>query len=160
MINKPIREKRHRLGSEIYKGERLISFTLCVKNKDDFFTENKRFKIFEKILLNELNNFDCSAFVYLFMPDHLHMTLKGNNSDSDIQKCIDMFKQKSGYWLSKNYPDIKWQKDYYDHIIRSKENLHIHLKYILNNPVRSRLVKYWKQYPFKGSTIYNLNEWD
>jgi len=160
MINKQIREKRHRLGSGIYKGERPISFTLCVKNKDDFFTDNKRFGIFEKILLNELNNFDCSAFVYLFMPNHLHMTLRGNNSDSDIKKCIDMFKQKSGYWLSKNYPDIKWQKDYYDHILRSKENLHIHLKYIINNPVRARLAKYWKQYPFKGSTIYNLNEWD
>jgi hypothetical protein len=41
------------------------------------------------------------------MPDHLHTTLKGNNSDSDIKKCIDMFKQKSGYWLRKNYSDIK-----------------------------------------------------
>jgi hypothetical protein len=53
MINTPIREKRHRLGFEIYKVERPISFTLCVKNKDDFFTENNQFKIFEKILLNE-----------------------------------------------------------------------------------------------------------
>jgi hypothetical protein len=55
---------------------------------------------------------------------------------------------------------IKWQKDYYDHILRKKENLNIHIKYILNNPVRAGLVDYWKQYPYKGSTLYNLENWD
>ena len=160
MIKKTIREKRHRLDPEIYKGERPVSFTLCIKNKDEFFTDYKQFNMFNEILLNELESFDCSAFVYLFMPDHIHMTLRGNKSDSDIKKCIDMFKQKSGYLLSKNFPHIKWQKDYYDHVLRSKENLDIHIKYILNNPVRAGLVKYWKQYPFKGSSIYNLVEWD
>lgn len=94
------------------------------------------------------------------MPDHVHMTLAGNDSNSNTKKCIDMFKQKSGFWLSQNYSYIKWQKDYYDHILRSEENLNIHIKYILNNPVRAGLVEYWKKYQFKGSTVYDLNAWD
>jgi hypothetical protein len=44
--------------------------------------------------------------------------------------------------------------------LRKKENLDIHIKYTLNNPVRTGLVDNWKQYSYKGSTIYNLKEWD
>lgn len=156
---KPIREKKHRLDPEIYRGERIVSFTICIKDKEKVFANGKIFTVFEKILLEELKSYNCSAFVYLFMPDHVHLTLTGDKSDSDIKKCLEMFKQKTGYWLSKNYPDVKWQKDYYDHILRSKENLDIHIKYILTNPVRAGLVESWKQFPFKGSTIYNLEEW-
>ena len=156
---KAIREKRHRLDPEVYNGERIISFTLGIKNKKIFFTTNDVYTTFKEILLNELKNFNCSAYVYLFMADHVHLTLAGNDSSSNIKKCLDMFKQKTGFWLSQNHADIKWQKDYYDHILRSKENLEIHIKYILNNPVRAGLVENWKYYPFKGSTIYDLEEW-
>ena len=159
MKKKFIREKKHRLDSEIYKGERPISFTFCIKDNNHFFTSNVQFKIFEKILVDELNDFNCSAYVYIFMPDHVHMILAGNDFDANIKKCLEMFKQKTGYSLSKNYPHIKWQKDYYDHILRSKENLDVHIKYILNNPVRAGIVEHWKQYLFKGSTVYDLNEW-
>lgn len=155
-----IREKKHRLDTNVYIGERPATFTLCIKDKKKFFISDNIFQIFQKILLLELNNFNCLAYVYLFMPDHMHMTLTGNDSSSNTKKCIDMFKQKTGFWLSKNYSSIKWQKDYYDHILRSEENLNVHIKYILNNPVRAGLVEYWKKYQFKGSTVYDLNEWD
>ncbi|MDZ7623878.1 MAG: hypothetical protein U5J96_05445 [Ignavibacteriaceae bacterium] len=71
-----------------------------------------------------------------------------------------MFKKKTGFWLYKNKPDYKWQKDYYDHILRKEEDLETLIKYILNNPVRIGLVENWKLYKFKGSTVYNLDEWE
>lgn len=160
MYKKNIREKKHRLDPELYKGEAIISFTLCIKDRKVLFNGYNIFKTFETVLLNELVDFDCSAYVYLFMPDHLHLLLSGNNPDSNIKKCLDMFKQKTGFWLSKNNESVKWQKDYYDHFIMSEENLDIHINYILNNPVRAGIVRYWKEYKFKGSTIYNLDEWD
>ena len=61
--------------------------------------------------------------------------------------------------MRKNYSESRWQKDYYDHVLRKEDNLDIHIKYILNNPVRAGLVEYWKQYPYKGSTIYELSKW-
>jgi REP-associated tyrosine transposase len=160
MSQKYIREKKHRLDPEIYVGEEVVSFTVCIRNRNIFFTNNELFKIFENYLLNELRIFDCSAYVYLFMPDHLHLVLTGNDSKANIKKCLEMFKQKTGFWLSNNIKKIKWQKDYYDHILRSEENLIVHIKYILNNPVRAGLVEYWKQYQYKGSAIYNLDEWE
>ena len=51
-------------------------------------------------------------------------------------------------------------KDYYDHIIRNDEDINNQIKYILYNPVRASLVENWNEYKFKGSTVYNFEEWD
>lgn len=160
MQKKIIREKKHRLWTELYTGERIIAYTGNVKNRVPLFKNIFAFKEIEKILLAELMENECDAFVYLFMPDHFHFILSGKHSKSNIKKCIDSFKQKSGFWLYKNIPKIKWQKDYYDHILRSNEDLTAQILYILNNPVRAGIVEHWKQYKLRGSTIYNLDEWD
>ena len=57
------------------------------------------------------------------MPDHVHLIVSGNRKDSNVKKSIELFKQKTGYWLSQNLPKFKWQKDYYDHIIRNDEDI-------------------------------------
>lgn len=132
---KIIREKKHRLGKEFYRGEKTVSFTACIENRNRVFVSNDIFKVFEKILLEEINQFVCQTLIYLFMPDHLHLILKGENEKSDVIKCIDMFKQKTGFWFYKNSNHSEWQKDYHDHIIRNDEDLKKHIYYILNNPV-------------------------
>lgn len=153
-----IREKRHRLPVEMYMGTKAIAFTICIKERQELFISKKIFKIFENELLTSLNLNNCSAYIYLFMPDHLHMILKGEMKNSNIKKSIEIFKQKTGYWLSKNVSKFKWQKDYYDHIIRNDEDIQNQIRYILNNPVRTKIVPNWKEYPFKGSTIFNFSE--
>ena len=72
-------------------------------------------------------------------------------SDSDIRKVLVNYKQKTGFWMSINKPGMRWQKDFYDHIIREDENIGVHVRYILDNPVRKGLVSSWQDYPFKGS---------
>ena len=155
-----IKERNHRLPTELYTGEVAVSITACIKDRKKLFTDENIFNEFEKILLEELKSTSCSSYVYLFMSDHLHIIIKGENSKANVKSCIEKFKQKTGYWLSQNISDKKWQKDYFDHIIRENENLEMQIQYILNNPVRAGLVDNWKDYPFKGSTIYNLNEWE
>lgn len=93
------------------------------------------------------------------MPDHCHLLVKGNNENSDVKSFIDRFKQKSGFWLAQNKPEFKWQKDYYDHILRDNEDLKNHLLYILNNPIREKLVDNRKDYNYKGSSCFDLDKW-
>jgi len=159
MKNRAIREKSHRLSGEMYLGCKSVAFTICIKGVDKLFVSKRIFTIFENELLDSIQHYRCSTDIYLFMPDHLHIIVKGNRKDSNIKKGIEIFKQKTGYWLSKNLLNIKWQKDYYDHIIRNEEDIQNQIKYILNNPVRTKIVKNWKEYPYKGSTIYNLEKW-
>jgi len=107
----------------------------------------------------ELHHFACDALVYLFMPDHGHFVLGGKTENSDPLKVMYRFSQKTGYWFTNHSPHIRWQKDFYDHIVSRDEEVERHIRYILNNPVRAKLVMDWRDYPFKGSTVYNFEEW-
>jgi hypothetical protein len=79
------------------------------------------------------------------------MIITGTNDEVDLLKAIISYKQKTGFWMSKNKVRASWQKDFYDHIIRNEEKLSTHIRYILDNPVRKRLVSDWQDYPFKGA---------
>lgn len=154
------REKKNRLDPAVYKGQKIVSFTLCIKNRKILFNKPQIFQVFESLLIKELINHQCQAYVYLYMPDHVHLLLAGKEQYSDIKRCVDSFKQKSGYWLYKNLSEFKWQKDYYDHILRKEEEIKTQIDYILNNPIRAGLVEEWRNYKFKGSTVYSLDEWE
>jgi putative transposase len=82
-------------------------------------------------------------WAYVFMPDHLHFILEGESKDSDLWKAVVLFKQLAGFWLLRNQPEVKWQKDFYDHVLRRNEELKKHIYYILKNPVRQGLVANW-----------------
>ncbi|MGB2870177.1 MAG: hypothetical protein WBD36_17140, partial [Bacteroidota bacterium] len=68
--------------------------------------------------------------------------------------------QQTGFWLSQNHPSVHWQKDFYDRILRDEEEVERHILYILENPVKKGMVENWKEYPYKGSTVYKLDEMD
>jgi putative transposase len=157
-LKKIIREKKHRLDKEYYFGK-TVSFTICIKNKVPFFISDNIFNVFEKILLNELNKFDCEAIVYLFMPDHVHLITSPKNDNSDCFSLIKMFKQKTGFLMSQNNYKCMWQKDYYDHIVRDDENLKNLIYYILYNPVRAEITDDWKKYKYRGSSVYQFEDW-
>jgi REP element-mobilizing transposase RayT len=70
------------------------------------------------------------------MPDHQHLVLAGTQSESDIWKAVVNYKQKTGFWMSANKPEMRWQKDFYDHVISVHDDIAAQVKYILNNPVR------------------------
>jgi hypothetical protein len=86
------------------------------------------------------------------------MIITGTHEDADLIKIITEYKQKTGYWLSKNRIGIRWQKDFYDHIIKKNENLSTQVRYILDNPVRKGLVSHWYEYCYKGSIGCNLDD--
>jgi REP element-mobilizing transposase RayT len=146
-----IREKSHRLPREYYVGPVSVSFTLCIHKGAQAFVKPDIVTVFTDILVSVATKTECIIPAYCFMPDHQRVIIEGTHSDSDICKAITSYKQKSGFWMSKNKPEIRWQKDFYDHVIRKHEDLATQVKYILDNPVRKGLVSYWKDYAFKGS---------
>lgn len=157
---KLIREKKHRLEKEYYIGKKIVSFTKCIKNREKIFIIDNIFLIFVKKIKDSLKTGKCEAIIYLFMPDHAHLILEGKYDDSDVIKSVESFKQNTGFWFGQNMNHSRWQKDYYDHIIRNCEDLKFQIKYILNNPVRAGIVVDWKEYKYRGSTIYNIDDWE
>jgi putative transposase len=154
-----IKERKHRLLREAYKGSVRCAFTICVQDKRTLFSSDYIFHTMEDMLLDALVKANCAAHIYLFMPDHGHLLIEGKSEESDLWLCVVNFKRKSGYWLAGNHPLEEWQKDFYDHILRKDEELIKQVRYILGNPVRKGLVEDWKEYPYKGSTLYDFNQW-
>lgn len=154
-----MRERKHRLSVEFYCGKIVVAFTVCITDRKPIFNKTGVFNTLSQILLQSLNRLKCDAYVYLFMPDHCHFLIQGNSDDSNLLSFMKDFKQQSGYWFYKNISDVSWQKDFYDHILRKNEDINKQVSYILENPIRKGLVSNWKEYPFKGSTIYNFEDW-
>ena len=146
-----VKEKRHRLPKEFYKGEISAAFTLCLKEDGQAILRPEIVSIFTDILTIVITKISCIVPVYCFMTDHQHLIITGTGSNSDIRKAIVSYKQKTGFWMSANQSGIKWQKDFYDHVIRTKKDIAVQVRYILDNPVRKGLVSSWQEYSFKGS---------
>jgi REP element-mobilizing transposase RayT len=156
-----IKEKKHRLPTEFYQGEISVAFTLCIKKdvaSGFSLSEPRIVNSFTDLLASVAIKESCIVPVYCFMPDHQHLIVTGVRSDSDIMKAILRYKQKTGFWMSANIPGMKWQKDFYDHIIRTNKDIATQVRYILENPVRKGLVSSWEEYPFKGSIGCKLDD--
>jgi len=156
---KPIRERRHRLPRDAYRGPVAASFTACVKGRKPAFKDDGIVQAFVASLRLACDLHACQVLAYCFMPDHLHAVLLGTSAEADTWKAFVHFKQGSGYWLERRRPRISWQKGFYDHILRTDDDKATHIRYIVENPVREGLVRHWQDYPFTGSLGLDLAEY-
>lgn len=76
------------------------------------------------------------------MPDHIHwlMQLVGSQTLANVVKTI---KSKTTVQLGNPI----WQAGYFDHAIRSVEDIQDIARYIVANPIRAGLVKKVGDYP-------------
>lgn len=76
------------------------------------------------------------------MPDHLHALVSFPQVES-MPQVIRSWK----HYLSK-HQHIRWQRDFFDHRLRSNESHEEKLTYILNNPVRAGLILTPDKWPY------------
>ena len=53
-------------------------------------------------------------------------------------------------WWQRGGSEQTRQRSSYDRVIRYNESIQEAASYVLNNPVRERLVKKWEDYPYSG----------
>lgn len=153
---RPIREKKHRLPRPAYQGEVLVAFTACAAHRNPGLATTSIVRRCVAFLAEAAQHHHCMVPIYCFMPDHLHVMLWGRSAEADTWRAMVRFKQRSGYWLSQSGQSIRWQKDFYDHILRPHEDGRRHVRYIAENPVRASLVDRWDRYPFLGAIDHDL----
>jgi len=78
----------------------------------------------------------------LLMPDHLHLLISFG-IQCEMVRTINHWKQ---YWARRL--GIKWQKDFFEHRIRSEEQCTEKYEYIRFNPVRKGLAKTPEEWPY------------
>ena len=141
---------RPRLKGFSYRGLYTYFVTIGTHNSEAVFTSDEPFNLVFDILMSLTKEKGFELLAYCFMPDHLHLLVSGVTIESDLQKFISMFKQKSGFYYRKKFGKKLWHISYYEHVLRKDEDVELFVKYILNNPVRKEMVSCFSEYPYSG----------
>ena len=92
------------------------------------------------------------------MPDHLHLLVEAQVDRSNGLTFISRAKQLSGFCYKQRHNRPLWQRYGYGHVLRDDEKTRVVARYILENPIRARLVSSPEEYPFLGSDTHSLPE--
>lgn len=83
-------------------------------------------------------------FIHLLvlMPDHVHF-LASFPPDGRMEDVVARWKRYTSM-----HAKVRWQRDFFDHRLRSDESFGEKADYILENPVRASLVDNFEKWPF------------
>ena len=152
-MNNDFRRKENRLDTSVYQERHIYHLTLSCSGEEARFTEEVVQQNLE-VLKDSSEKHDTKVHAYCFMPDHLHLLVEGD----ELVKFVKEFKQLTGYRYKQKTEEKLWQKSYYDHILREKEEVKKVADYIFKNPVREGLVENFLEYPYSGSFEFNKDD--
>ena len=95
---------------------------------------------FHGIIINESNNKDVVGAIRRIAPTKERITLQSGS----LGALIGQFKSKVTKRIRfEGIPEFKWQRNYYEHIIRNDHDLYNIRTYIQNNPLKWELDDYY-----------------
>jgi putative transposase len=114
--------------------------------------------LFSELILESLFRYrDKGVFLlheFVIMPDHLHLILTPSRLFS-LEKAVQRIKGSFSFQVGKiNAKTEVWQRSFTQHLILNGKDLVRHRAYILDNPVRARLVRDRKDYPLSSFHRY------
>ncbi len=74
---------------------------------------------------------------YVIMPDHIHLLITIHADERGrpmVAPTVSRVVQQMKGYVTKRIGVSIWQKSFYDHVIRNKEDYEAHIKYIYENP--------------------------
>jgi putative transposase len=147
-----------RLQAFDYVGFHRYFLTICVLDRAAVFTANERVQPMLLQFQRTCGDRLFAGIAYCFMPDHLHALVEGTREDSDFKEFVRIFKQRSSYRWKRQMGTELWQRGYNDRVLRADEGMVTVARYLLNNPVRARLVRSAQDYPFLGSLTMDVRD--
>ena len=109
-------------------------------------------------LIDASRRFDFELSAYVLMPDHAHFLLSSSDDHADLRAMVKAWKQRTGFDWSRRRGVKLWQHGYWERVLRDSDDPLSVCRYIVENPVRSRLVAHPREYPLCGSTRFTIDE--
>ena len=126
----------------------IIFLTVCSKDRKDIFS----FPDSVAVIVNAWQNAKSwRVGRYVIMPNHIHLfCTPGTFPAESLQQWVRYWKNlASRNWPRPNEQPI-WQRDFWDTQLRRHENYDLKWEYVINNPVRARLVEESRAWLFQG----------
>ena len=104
--------------------------------------------VMDSLFFHDKVDYDLIAFT--IMPNHVHLVVRYTNTEKpfyEIMKSIKLYSARHANVLLGRRGQF-WQPESYDHVIRNDEEYRNVIKYVLNNPVKAKLIEHWKSWKF------------
>lgn len=136
-----------------YSSHGAYFLTICTRERRNYFWNNVGTTIgrpqdielsaYGKIADEAINNIpiiypSVSIEQYVIMPDHIHLLLFIRADECGrpmVAPTMSRIVQQMKGYITKRIGCSIWQKLFFDHIIRSKQDYEEHVKYIYENPM-------------------------
>lgn len=151
-------KKRPRLAPCCYIGQQRYFLTFCTSDRHHAFVDAERVQLVQEQILRAAATRAFAVIAYVWMPDHGHLLVEGQQDDADLCAFAHLAKQCSGHAYASVSTRRLWQPSFWDHVLREDEATWSVVRYICENPLRAGLVSRWEEYPFFGSGIMSRDE--
>jgi putative transposase len=128
--------------------------TSCTEDRSPVLANRENHAVLREEFETAPKRYGWTVGRYVVMPDHLHFFCGqgGAVEPTNLPRFVGGFKQ----WTAKrilratglNAPF--WQREYFDHLLRSAESYERKWRYVMENPVRARLVEKSTDWPYAG----------
>ncbi len=149
------KRKHPRLENYDYSSAGTYFITICTAKRHNYFWDDNvgatigrpqdmKLSPYGKIVDEAINNISIiypsvSVEEYVIMPDHIHMLLfihADEHGRPMVAPTVSRLVQQMKGYITKRIGISIWQKLFYDHIIRNRQDYEEHVKYISENPLR------------------------
>ncbi len=130
-----------RLTGLDYSWPRIYFVTINAANRRPIFNDCRVALSTIDCLKNLREKVGFTIYVFCLMPDHFHALIGPGTSNQSLGRICGGFKSISTRRFWRWHDGKLWHRQFYDHIIRNRDDFDETLTYIRMNPVRRGLVE-------------------
>ena len=127
--------------------------TTCTAGRRPLLANSTAHRIFEAEWRMMSVRRGWSVGRYVIMPDHVHFFVAPTGSEArPLSAAIGLWKKWSALALRRSaaFEAPLWQREFFDHLLRSNESREGKWHYVRENPVRAGLVVRAEDWPYAG----------
>ncbi|HIJ94721.1 MAG TPA: transposase [Desulfuromonadales bacterium] len=140
---KNLRRGRVSITGQVY------AITSVTHNRTSFFKDIFLARIVINAMRFHHDHGNVESFAFVVMPDHFHwmFCLSDKIDLAGLMQSVKGFSAREIKRKIGGDVEAVWQEGYFDHALRTDENVKIFARYLIMNPVRAGLVKNIWMYP-------------
>jgi CTP:molybdopterin cytidylyltransferase MocA/REP element-mobilizing transposase RayT len=147
----------------IGKGVPCFFLTICVQGRAKLLAKDEVHTRLRQFLQASPRDYGWWPSCYVIMPDHIHLLVRQGEPPrgGTCSEASERGAQPTtlGEWVKAlkavvGGHAVKWQRGFFDHVLRSEESEAEKWEYIRQNPVRADLVSRAKEWTYAGEITY------
>ncbi len=154
--------------SRIWSADPVYFVTTCTHQRKSILANSRIAQILIDEWISAHKRHGWIVGRYVIMPDHVHFFCSADTkSVNSVRNNLSFFMQQWKQWTSKRiireiytgsskWISQIWQKEYFDHLLRSEESYIQKWEYVRENPVRKNLVYKADDWSWQGE-IFDLS---